>query len=141
MSRAYGQILRALNDRLLTFDSGSYVSLTEFENSDFVKPDSGVWLRQRIFWRKPRILGSFYGNYREQGIYQIEIMQLAGDGSVESADVSGELVQWYGRGSTLTTSNIPVKIEQSYRMTSVRDGSWLSTPIAVEFWAYTSIGS
>ena len=141
MARELGQNIRALNDKLLTFSSGAYRSLTEFEDSLFEKPTSGIWLRQKTFWKKPRIMGSFYGNYREQGIYQIEIMSLVGQGAVEAADISGELVQWFGRGSTLTTSNIPVKIEQSYRMTAAKDGSWSSTPVAVEFWAYTSIGS
>lgn len=139
-NRNYAEMLKALNDHLINFDVVDWSAKIEFNNGP--DPDrSGTWLRQQIVWGNPVTLGQSTGNYREWGLYKVHVMHPLGQGDVEPTLVAGRLCTWFNRGSILTGSDVPVKVEKSYKGTPFKDGAWWATPVTIEFWAYSPFGS
>lgn len=141
--RNQGEILNALNARLLAFESGDWATYTKFEGGAFDPPSDHLWIKQDTVWQIPKLIGAFSdeGAYREQGLYQLTVVDKIGNGVMASANLASRLQSWFPRGSVLTYSGVSVKIELAYRTSSLEVAPWINTPVTIVFWSYAQYGS
>lgn len=134
-------ITRALNDRLMLLDGGSFVANNQVAlEGDAFMPSSGmIWLRPKAMFAEPEMIGAFadVGTYRENGIYQVSIFAPKGEGSLGASAVCDKILNWFQRGTTLTAGGITVKIERSFRSGTLEEPMWLHLPTSIEFWSYS----
>jgi len=132
------ETLQALNNKLMTLDSGIWSTKTSFPGSNFTPPDNAPWLKVDYLFSKPVLIGAFSdaGTYREMGIYQVMVYVPKGNGMFEALDIVDKILGLFQRGSELTGSGPTVKIERSYRSSPMSEATWMKIPISVDFWWY-----
>lgn len=143
MARETASALRALNDYLTAFTSVSFGAMSDkisFESDIFKPPTNTIWLEAFFILQDPQMLGAFVdaGNYREQGIYQINVCRVMNQGAVEQVAVGDELTSYFERGTILDSAGVAVNIIKSCVSSGFKDGQWYKVPVSVYFYFYSS---
>lgn len=131
-------VLNALNERLLSYDSGSWNDRIELMNSDdFQPPDQGLYVKQLIRTNDPIMLGSGpEGHYRIRGNYILNIMVPKGHGVIPAYKLADGISNHFRRGITLTKNSSKVTIEKSYVGFEAEDASYTVVGVTVHFYTY-----
>jgi len=139
MARKTKEIIQALNDFLVLFDSGSFDAKISFEADVFEPPKNIIWLEQSTLFKIPQKLGAFHaaGNYREEGTYKVNVCRALGSGAIESSDIADKLTSYFKRGIILDSAGAAVNILSSFRLTPFKDNQWYKIPVIIKFYIYS----
>jgi hypothetical protein len=77
------------------------------------------------------------GQYRLDGVFQIDVAVPVGGGRSEINSVLAEIRELYKPGTTLTNDNISVRCKSVWEATPYDGEGWYTVPINVRWYAYT----
>jgi len=138
-ARDDGDIINAFNEKLRTYDGGSWNAKTEFQNDkNFNPPSNSTYLRTVTTFQTPRLIGQGpQGHYKILGTYYINIMVPKGGPLVPAYNLAGGLVDHFKRGITLTKNSQRVTIDSSYYGLQAEDDDHVLISVSVDFYTYT----
>jgi hypothetical protein len=78
-----------------------------------------------------------YGQYRLDGIFQIDVAVPVGRGRIDINPILAEIRQLYKPGTTLTNDNISVDCKSVWETTPYEGEGWYTIPVNIRWYAYT----
>lgn len=78
-----------------------------------------------------------YGQYRYEGIFQIDVVVPVGSGRELLNPILSEIKQIYKPSTLLTNDEISVRCEAVWESSSYDDDNWYTIPVNIRYYAYT----
>jgi hypothetical protein len=78
-----------------------------------------------------------YGQYRYDGIFQVDVNVPAGSGRTVVNPILAEIKEIYKPGTLLTNKDISVRCKAVWESTPYEENGWYTVPINVRYYTYT----
>ena len=73
------------------------------------------------------------------GFLQVEVVWPEGDGEVAAAEVAGQVIDHFARGTVMTDGTTTVKVTLApTRMTAIKDSPYVRIPVTIRFESFAS---
>lgn len=135
------KIQRALLEHLKGVVTSPSMAIA-YPDVDFLRPElDGVklpYLEASIFFAptETTAVGASASN-TINGFLQVDVVYPQGAGAIEPANVAGQVISHFKRGTVLTEGGVKVCINRApYKMSPIKDPPYTRTPVTIRFEVY-----